>query len=90
LPLILKGVILGLAIVLPGVSGGTAFIILGLYKKIINDLLASPISRARIRPMSHSHLFFNDPSQRMKGLVYFLRFFAAGLSYSRLTAAATA
>jgi putative membrane protein len=35
---IFKGIILGIAIVLPGISGGTAFLILGLYEKIIRDL----------------------------------------------------
>jgi putative membrane protein len=42
---ILKGIILGFVIVLPGMSGGTAFIILGLYEKIINDL-----SRFNLKP----------------------------------------
>jgi putative membrane protein len=41
----LKGIILGVVIVLPGMSGGTAFIILGLYGKIIKDL-----SRFNLRP----------------------------------------
>lgn len=36
--LILKGIILGFVIVLPGMSGGTAFIILGIYEQIIKDL----------------------------------------------------
>ncbi|MDO9536112.1 MAG: DUF368 domain-containing protein, partial [Bacillota bacterium] len=35
---IIQGVILGFVIVLPGMSGGTVFIILGIYEKIIRDL----------------------------------------------------
>jgi len=35
---ILQGIILGFVIVLPGMSGGTVFIILGIYEKIIRDL----------------------------------------------------
>ncbi len=33
----LKGILLGIAMVLPGISGGTAFLILGIYDKIIKD-----------------------------------------------------
>lgn len=38
LPLFIKGFFLGFIIVLPGLSGGTAFLILGLYEKFIKDL----------------------------------------------------
>lgn len=34
----LKGIILGFVMLLPGVSGGTAFIILGVYEELVKDL----------------------------------------------------
>lgn len=37
--LILKGVILGAVIILPGMSGGTILLILGLYEKMIKDVV---------------------------------------------------
>jgi len=37
--LALKGIIVGLIIVLPGMSGGTVFLILGLYETMIKDLV---------------------------------------------------
>lgn len=40
-----KGVLIGVIIVLPGMSGGTVFLILGLYEKIIGDL-----ARLRLKP----------------------------------------
>ena len=40
-----KGVLIGIIIVLPGMSGGTVFLILGLYEKIIRDL-----ARLRLKP----------------------------------------
>lgn len=43
--LFLNGIILGFFIVLPGISGGTAFLILGLYEKLIADL-----SRINLKP----------------------------------------
>ncbi len=43
--LLVKGVLIGVIIVLPGMSGGTVFLILGLYEKIIGDL-----ARLRLRP----------------------------------------
>lgn len=33
-----KGLLIGIIIVLPGMSGGTVFLVLGLYEKIIRDL----------------------------------------------------
>ncbi|WP_160721608.1 undecaprenyl phosphate translocase family protein [Isachenkonia alkalipeptolytica] len=33
-----KGILIGIIIVLPGMSGGTVFLVLGLYEKIIRDL----------------------------------------------------
>jgi putative membrane protein len=36
--LIGKGLLIGIIIVLPGMSGGTVFLVLGLYEKIIRDL----------------------------------------------------
>ena len=36
--LILKGMIIGVANIIPGVSGGTLMIILGLYEEIINTI----------------------------------------------------
>ena len=38
LVLVIKGMIIGLANVIPGVSGGTLMITLGLYEKIINTI----------------------------------------------------
>lgn len=35
---LLQGIFLGIFIVLPGMSGGTAFLILGIYKKVLRDL----------------------------------------------------
>ncbi|MDO9534536.1 MAG: DUF368 domain-containing protein [Bacillota bacterium] len=34
----LKGIILGFALILPGLSGGTAFLIMGMYKQVLKDL----------------------------------------------------
>lgn len=34
----LKGIFLGISIILPGMSGGTAFLILGMYNRILTDL----------------------------------------------------
>ena len=34
----LKGIVLGFALILPGLSGGTAFLIMGMYKQILRDL----------------------------------------------------
>ena len=34
----LKGILLGLIMLLPGVSGGTAFVILGIYEDLVKDL----------------------------------------------------
>lgn len=36
---ILKGFVLGLIIVLPGMSGGTVFVILGMYESMIKDIV---------------------------------------------------
>ncbi|MFT9494078.1 undecaprenyl phosphate translocase family protein [Anaerosolibacter sp.] len=36
---VLKGFILGLIIVLPGMSGGTVFVILGMYENMIKDIV---------------------------------------------------
>ncbi|AOT69975.1 undecaprenyl phosphate translocase family protein [Geosporobacter ferrireducens] len=43
--LVIQGIILGFIIVLPGMSGGTVFLIFGLYEKMVKDLL-----RLHIRP----------------------------------------
>ena len=43
--LLWQGMIIGLSIVLPGISGGTVFIILGIYEKTIRD-----ISSLRLKP----------------------------------------
>ncbi len=40
-----KGVLIGIIIVLPGMSGGTVFLVLGLYEKIIRDL-----ARLQLKP----------------------------------------
>ncbi len=40
-----KGIIIGIIIVLPGMSGGTVFLVLGLYEKIIRDL-----AQLKLRP----------------------------------------
>ncbi len=40
-----KGVLIGIIIVLPGMSGGTVFLVLGLYEKIIRDL-----ARLKLKP----------------------------------------
>ncbi len=37
--LFLKGIILGFIIVLPGMSGGTVFLVLGLYENLVKDIL---------------------------------------------------
>ncbi len=37
--LVIQGIILGFIIVLPGMSGGTVFLIFGLYEKMLKDLL---------------------------------------------------
>jgi len=37
--LLLKGIVLGFVIVLPGMSGGTVFLIFGIYESIIKDIL---------------------------------------------------
>lgn len=42
---LLQGLFLGLSIVLPGMSGGTVIVILGIYERIIND-----ISRINLKP----------------------------------------
>lgn len=42
---ILQGLLLGLIMVLPGMSGGTAFLIMGIYEQLILDL-----GKLRIRP----------------------------------------
>lgn len=34
----LKGIFLGFALILPGMSGGTAFLILGMYRQVLKDL----------------------------------------------------
>ena len=34
----IKGIILGFVMLLPGVSGGTAFVILGVYEDLVRDL----------------------------------------------------
>lgn len=46
----LKGIILGFVMLLPGVSGGTAFIILGVYEDLVKDL-------ARLNLKPHLKLF---------------------------------
>lgn len=43
--LIIKGIILGIIMVMPGMSGGTAFLILGLYEDMIKDIV-----KLNIRP----------------------------------------
>lgn len=43
--LVLQGLLLGFIIVLPGMSGGTVFVILGMYEKMIKD-----IARLKILP----------------------------------------
>lgn len=35
---VLQGLLLGMIMILPGMSGGTAFVILGIYEKLIKDL----------------------------------------------------
>ena len=40
-----KGLLIGVIIVLPGMSGGTVFLVLGLYEKIIRDL-----ARLKLKP----------------------------------------
>ena len=42
---ILQGVLLGLIMVMPGMSGGTAFLIMGIYEQLILDL-----GKLRLRP----------------------------------------
>lgn len=42
---LLQGLLLGVIMVMPGMSGGTAFLIMGIYEKLIRDL-----SAMRIRP----------------------------------------
>lgn len=43
--LVIQGIILGFIIVLPGMSGGTVFLIFGFYEQMVKDLL-----RLRLRP----------------------------------------
>ncbi len=45
---ILKGFLIGLANIIPGVSGGTVALILGIYKRVINALhnVGLPVVRA--------------------------------------------
>ncbi len=42
---IIKGIIIGFVIVLPGMSGGTVFVIFGIYEDLVRDLV-----KLRIRP----------------------------------------
>ncbi len=42
---LLQGIFVGVSLVLPGMSGGTAFIILGMYRKLVED-----ISSLKIKP----------------------------------------
>jgi len=37
--LMIKGIILGIGMIVPGISGGTILIAFGIYEKMINDLL---------------------------------------------------
>ena len=46
----IKGIILGFVMLLPGVSGGTAFVIMGVYEDLVKDL-----ARLNLRP--HLKLF---------------------------------
>ncbi len=48
---VLQGVLLGFVIVMPGMSGGTALIILGIYERLVGDL-------ARLRLAPHLPLIF--------------------------------
>jgi len=43
--LFLKGLIVGFIIILPGMSGGTAFLILGLYEDMVKDILHLKLKR---------------------------------------------
>ena len=42
---IIQGIILGFIIVLPGMSGGTVFVIFGIYEDMVRDLV-----RFKIKP----------------------------------------
>ena len=35
---LLQGIILGLSLILPGMSGGTAFVIMGMYTRVLDDI----------------------------------------------------
>jgi putative membrane protein len=48
---VLQGVLLGFVIVMPGMSGGTALVILGIYGRLVGDL-------ARLRLVPHLPLIF--------------------------------
>ena len=44
-----KGMLIGIANIIPGVSGGTIAVILGLFDKIINAISEIPKSKNRLK-----------------------------------------
>lgn len=67
--LILKGFILGISMVLPGISGGTMAFILGIYEKLIGE-----ISKTRIKHLKSLFLCLSlKKSQIQKGMLFLLK-----------------
>ncbi len=64
----IKGIVLGFVMLLPGVSGGTAFVILGIYENLVKDL-----ARLNFRP--HLRLFAGIIIGLFLGGVLFTYFF---------------
>lgn len=58
--LFLKGAVLGLSSALPGVSGGTAAFILGIYEKLISEVSKIKPSYAFKFPLNKNHPLIND------------------------------
>ena len=48
LKLILKGFVIGIANIIPGVSGGTLALLLGIYEKLLDVI--NPIPKSKIKP----------------------------------------
>ena len=58
--LFLKGGVLGLSTILPGVSGGTAAFILGLYEKLIHEISKIKPAHFLTFPLKKNHPFIKD------------------------------
>ena len=58
--LFLKGSVLGISTVLPGVSGGTAAFLLGLYEKLVHEISKIKPAHFLTFPLKKTHPFIKD------------------------------